>query len=1058
MGDETVPKILQQHLIIGDDPLTALDELLQLPPLKRYYNDRLKTDLEREHFRAHLLRYTYMYSPDAPFEVSTTNRYLVDTHEAAVTARAEISRGEVIRHLTGVQVPLTKDEEKTLDLTRRDFSVVVSARKRTVSLFLGPARFANHDCDANARLRTCGNRGMEVIAVKDIKLGEEITVTYSEDYFGVDNKECLCATCEHFGRNGWADDTTPEPGASQENVHDTEMKSPHSHSATGSGSNSRSPSRPRPGQTTPTRKRKSDTASLESGERSPKRPEVGRVSSDANGKRASSTLSNEIRPQDIPDPSPIVAQSDQVSSPPGLSASISSKSSHADGISSSTAPTSLSEHEHNLNSKYRVERVKPPRTDGDLLNQTTPTPRDEFRRPEPQPRNERGHFESRTPNNPRADKSTTPVNPDQLASRLESASQDIGMPVIAEPTEDVAEFHASTMKNKKLPSTKGRRPGDYTLTGRLLCTPYSRWVQCRVCDSDFVQTDAYQTRFACPRCERHSKLYGYMWPKTEKEGKFDEEERILDHREVNRFVGPQQEKEIKKGKEKALKNLLREREEGVSSSAPDEDEWEDVTPSRGRVFRKSLGKRNFFGREQDVDDLASRRGRSHPSEHVTLSGLESKRRKQQDATIVRSRPTKTKVQYQPLRTKRKYVRSGNFTREAMAKRAAARETMREQLKREKQKRRKQMQQAQKASLGKTNAEAIAIKKPIPKTKLSEDKSTKTTLRPGEKKSKWKGWILVPATDQNEPTSKAYDASGKRIRGDEEPQTPSEPATPSTSSSAKRNTRLKPRTGAPVAVQKRKYVRSGKYVGVAEARRKRQGIPAPNNKPIKVTKAPPRARPQSKPKPRYNEDIKYESPKQSNTIVMPDPRGPSPMTPRVESSGPRYGTPLGSDSASDFTSESRSASWESDFDDESDSEHHFGESEFESSIDDQFTSRRRSEPTRKSARTPKVASSPGVQTETRSARRASGSSKDVVPNPAKPPTEGKLKRVSPVMKRVPPAVKRKGLPKGWVYADSVDEVEPKQEDLSERDMDWEAQVSVVEHARAESAKRRSRKTI
>ncbi len=87
-----------------------------------------------------------------------------------------------------------------------------------------------------------------------------------------------------------------------------------------------------------------------------------------------------------------------------------------------------------------------------------------------------------------------------------------------------------------------RYPGDYVLTGKLLSLPESKWINCTICEEPFVQEDAYFTRSSCPRCERHSKLYGYMWPKTDKQGRNDTEERVLDHRTVHRFIAPEEER------------------------------------------------------------------------------------------------------------------------------------------------------------------------------------------------------------------------------------------------------------------------------------------------------------------------------------------------------------------------------------------------------------------------------------------------------------------------------------------------------------------------------------
>lgn len=164
-------------MIVEKDAAKAEAKILELPGLKKF-SQNLKTDKERDDFRRHLRKYVDIYLPDCPFEVSSTNRYTIDTHEAAVTARRYIKKGEVVKYLCGIQVIMTEEEEELIKSSRRDFSIVVSSRNKTASLFLGPARFANHDCGANARLKTSGAAGMEILAVTDIEIGDEITVSY----------------------------------------------------------------------------------------------------------------------------------------------------------------------------------------------------------------------------------------------------------------------------------------------------------------------------------------------------------------------------------------------------------------------------------------------------------------------------------------------------------------------------------------------------------------------------------------------------------------------------------------------------------------------------------------------------------------------------------------------------------------------------------------------------------------------------------------------------------------------------------------------------------------
>lgn len=77
----------------------------------------------------------------------------------------------------------------------RDFSVIRSARKGCSQLFLGPARFVNHDCEPNVEFYRMGNQ-MAFRCIRAIHVNEEIVTYYGDNYFEVDNAECLCVTCE----------------------------------------------------------------------------------------------------------------------------------------------------------------------------------------------------------------------------------------------------------------------------------------------------------------------------------------------------------------------------------------------------------------------------------------------------------------------------------------------------------------------------------------------------------------------------------------------------------------------------------------------------------------------------------------------------------------------------------------------------------------------------------------------------------------------------------------------------------------------------------------------
>ncbi|KAH0538140.1 hypothetical protein FGG08_005248 [Glutinoglossum americanum] len=598
--EEEVASILRESVIVDKDPAKAEERLLKLTGVRKYV-DRLKTENEKENFRKHLKKYVNIWLPDCPFEVSTTNRYTILTHEASITARKVILKGTTIKHLSGIQVTMTKDEEADLDLRRRDFSIVMSSRKKSTSLFLGPARFANHDCDANARLVTSGPRGMSVATVREIDTGEEITVSYGADYFGDNNCECLCKTCETYGRNGW----TSAKGISRVMTpvdSDQNQEAPYSfrrkrryESERSSVAPSMTPETLTPA-TSPKKKRRlgdhhiktehqssqlsnevpiydpatSNAAATAGGIVAAEEEPLGSAKNgEINGSRSSittrsttrqintrsATLRKEPAPskrrvnseEPIPPISQILLDSELGASPLKTEAVLDTVEKTAGSDSGDSSPSSSGIDDSRISSASTDATSV---FDESITIETSPI----------QTRKKRSTLTrdtiivTSTSNAPAIDNTAAsasaelspasepkPHNPPRPVTRPTAPKKSKAKPPRLSPDEALP----TTDPYTPIPSPKHRIPGDYRTSSALLFD-CAAWVECTVCDESFIQQDAYFLRSACPRCERHSKLYGYQWPKTEKEGKGDKEERVLDHRTVHRFIRPIEERERRK--------------------------------------------------------------------------------------------------------------------------------------------------------------------------------------------------------------------------------------------------------------------------------------------------------------------------------------------------------------------------------------------------------------------------------------------------------------------------------------------------------------------------------
>ncbi|CAA7259100.1 unnamed protein product [Cyclocybe aegerita] len=224
-----------RRLVLSKAPIQqtvrqAVDDLLLLPSIRYFLKSYTQKQINA--FATHASRYFELYNPSGSIEIAHTSRYSHQTgkSELCILATRPLAPGSIVTELKGSMANLTEEEDKELKRTdlrksdiRRDFSVIHSKSMKKNHLFLGPARFVNHDCDNNCELLREG-RYITFRVLRPIAIGEEITAHYGDGYFGKKNRDCLCETCEKNGRGGYAPDRD-DPESSDSSSSDPESDS-----------------------------------------------------------------------------------------------------------------------------------------------------------------------------------------------------------------------------------------------------------------------------------------------------------------------------------------------------------------------------------------------------------------------------------------------------------------------------------------------------------------------------------------------------------------------------------------------------------------------------------------------------------------------------------------------------------------------------------------------------------------------------------------------------------------------------------------------------------------
>ena len=168
-----------------DDPDTLTEKYLKAErkALGVRFNHTCLTVKNAQLLRQHVRKFLDVFKVDSGIEIVDCDRYSNDTDKyeigAKIVATRRWHRGEVVNSLQGVVANEKTQEDRNVIIPGvNDFSVTISTRTKENQLWLGPAAYINHDCNANTKLRATGTVRLEICVERQRKSGEHLSLIF----------------------------------------------------------------------------------------------------------------------------------------------------------------------------------------------------------------------------------------------------------------------------------------------------------------------------------------------------------------------------------------------------------------------------------------------------------------------------------------------------------------------------------------------------------------------------------------------------------------------------------------------------------------------------------------------------------------------------------------------------------------------------------------------------------------------------------------------------------------------------------------------------------------